>query len=175
MMTEDTPRIGPPRRVVMRLPDTDSGKDLWTGAAQPSEGELDDEAALAENASIDENVPLMPPLGRTPAEVQAEWSEYPILEQVLAEQRRIEAERPLQFTIGELLMLMTMAAIGLAGLRWFPPVWMSLTMGAMTVGFLWATTRYEIRNRAVHVAGWSMLSIYFVSLIAAIARTTSGG
>ena len=67
-MPQSNDHIHPARQVVMRLPDTDPDKDPWSGAA------IESGRNLSDDTPIDENVPLMPPLGKSPAELNAQFA-----------------------------------------------------------------------------------------------------
>lgn len=162
-------RIEPSRRSVMRLADTDPDKDPWTGAARQTGRNLADEAPL------DENVALLPPLGKTPAQLGAELQrrETENIEALVArqlEQERAQADARPQFSLRQLLLLMTAASIGLAGVRLLPPGLFALAAGGLALLLLWLTTQYEIKQRWVHALGLAALSIYAASFVAAVVK-----
>ncbi|MCA9266929.1 MAG: hypothetical protein KDA41_00585, partial [Planctomycetales bacterium] len=140
----DVKPIDPQMRVVMRLPGDDHGKDPWTGRPQGGERNLTDDT------EIDENVAVRPPVGKTPAEVFAEHSEPPSLDDPLA-----VYEAPAlvpQFSLQEILLLTTMAAVGFGGARALPAAPFACLVGVLAFVFLAVTTAANVRNRWVHVA-----------------------
>ena len=115
----------------MRLPDTDPDKDPWTGAA------IESGRNLADETPIDESVPLMPPLGKTPAEIGAALTDPIKPEDLVDEGSGEESDQQwLQFTLGDMLILMTAVGVALAGPQLLPPGVFALVAGAGTALFL---------------------------------------
>jgi hypothetical protein len=144
----------------MRLPDTDSAKDPWTGAPI-SGGRNFDEAD-----AIDDNVALAPPEGKSQAELleELEGRKYELADEV-----EPAPLRP-QFSLAELLVLMTIAAVGLAGARALPAAPLACLVGIMGFAAMWLIGQWQIRNRWVHLAVWGLLLIYVIAAVAAFFR-----
>ena len=154
----------------MRLPDTDTSKDPWTGAAIESGRNLPDETP------IDENVTLMPPLGKTAAEVGAELADPIRPEDLLDKQPEDEfSVESVQFSLRDMLILMTIAGVGLAALRWLSPAPMAVVAGAVTLVFLWATHDQRLRGTWLRLTGLGLLTIYLIATASAIVRSLWSG
>jgi len=161
------PHINPAMRVVMRLPQTDAAIDLWTGAPIASGRNFDDASA------IDENVALAPPEGKSSAELYDELEgrrKFEVIEQQIAELANQTPPRA-QFTLAEMLIFMTVAALGFAGVRVLPPGPFACVVGAVGFVALWLTGHWQVRSRWAHVIVYSLLAMYVCAVVAAIVRS----
>lgn len=155
-------QINPAMRVVMRLPETDATKDPWTGAPNTRGRNFVDESA------IDENVALAAPEGKSPAEVLDEL-EGPQRFEYVSE----VADAPLkpQFTLAELMILTTVAAVGLAGARVLPAGPFACLVGILGFVAMWLTGHYQIRHRWAQLGVWGLILMYVVVAAFAIIRS----
>ena len=150
----------------MRLPDTDPDKDPWTGAAIESGRNLVDETP------IDESVPLMPPLGKTPAEIGAALAEPIKPEDLVDEDSSDESDQQwLQFSLADVLILMAAVGIALAGPQILPPGVFVLIAGAGTALFLMFARDREISRARFRTIVVGLLTLYVVATVATIVAT----
>ena len=165
-MSENQKRIQPSRQVIMRLPDTDASRDPWSGAAIETGRNLPDEAP------IDEDVNLMPPLGKTAAEVGAELAD-PIRPEDLVDKSHDDefARDWMQFSLRDVMILTTIGAVGLASVRWLPPAPLAVVAGTVTLVFLWITHEQRMHNRATRLIGLGLLTLYLIATAAAIVNS----
>jgi prepilin-type N-terminal cleavage/methylation domain-containing protein len=161
------PHINPAMRVVMRLPATDATKDPWTGAPITSGRNFADESA------IDENVALAPPEGKSPAELYGELEGKRLADEIAQREAELAAVVPPkpQFTLTELLVVTTIAGVGLGGARVLPAGAFACLVGTMAVGALWLSGYWQIRSRWAQVAVWSLVGMYVIAAIVAIVRS----
>jgi hypothetical protein len=157
------PHIRPAQRVVMRTPDTDITKDPWTGAPITSGRNCEDPSL------VDENTRLAPAEGKSSAQLLEEL-EGPRDERALAQQEVEPPARP-QFSLAELLVLTTIAAVGLAGARALPAGPFACLVGVLGFAAMWLTGHWQIRNRWVHLGVWGLVMIYVIAAAAAIWRS----
>ena len=150
----------------MRLPDTDTDKDPWSGAAIDSGRNLPDETP------IDENVSLMPALGKTPAEIGAELTEPLEPEELLEDSADEGSDRDwMQFSIGDVLILMAAAGASLGTVRFLPPAIFALLAGGATVLFLMIARESQISRPRFRTIVLGLITIYLVGIISAIVRS----
>jgi hypothetical protein len=167
--TSRPPQIHPAMRVVMRLPGNNKDVDPWTGAER-SHGPNHDES----DPAFDENVGLMPPLGKTPGEVEAELSPPPRLDNPYVDPYAEPAGGPwYQFSIKELIFLTTLVAVGAAAARVLPPAPLACLVGVITFAVMWFTSAVQVRKRWVHVTCWGLLAMYLVTTMVALVRSWS--
>ena len=158
-------RIHPARQVIMRLPDTDPRRDPWTGVPMAAGRNLDDE-------TIDENVALLPPLGKTPAELNAELSEPIRPEDYLEEEAHEESDRDwVQFTLSDILVLMTAAGVALGGVRFLPGGIFALLGGVAAVLFLVIFSDGQISRPRFRNIAVGLVTFYVVAIVAVIVNT----
>lgn len=149
--SDSSQHIGPPTWVVMRLPGDKRDEARPANAAERSASKLDD---------LDENVVLSPPDGKSRAELNAEFSEPIDLHDPFAEPYVPLAPR---FTISELLLLTTFAAVGMAGVRMLSPAPLAAFVGVIAFFFFWLTSIYQVRGRWFRMAGWALVTIYLIA------------
>ncbi len=152
-------RIGPPTWVVMRLPGDKREGPPPANAAENSASKLPD---------LDENVGLLPPEGKSRAELNAELFEPPDLHDPYADPESSLAPR---FTISDLLLLTTFAAVGMAGVRVLPPAPLAAFIGVITFFFFWLTSIYQVRGRWFRMAGWALATIYLIASAGAMVQS----
>ena len=159
-------QIHPAQRVVMRLPQSDATKDPWTGAPVTSGRNFDDPSL------VDENTPLAPPEGKSPAQLLNELEGPEFYDKIAANMAKLADERPAkpQFSLAELLILTTIAAVGLAGVRVLPAAPLAGLVGILAFVAMWLTGHWQIRHRWVHLAVWGLVMIYAIAAVAAIVR-----
>ena len=166
-MTKERGQIHPARQVVMRLPDTDPNKDPWTGAAIDDPGRN-----LPDDSPIDENVSLLPPLGKTCAEVEAELTEPVRPEDYLPLVDEQESDHNwLQFTLSDILILMTACGVALGGARLLPTGLFALLAGLITLLFLAVVRDQQISRPRFRTIVIGLMTIYLVSTAASIGMT----
>jgi hypothetical protein len=78
-----------------------------------------------------------------------------------------KSERPLQFSLRELLVLLTFAAIGLAIVRWLPAGYFAGASGlvafiALLVGQFWKPKSFVVRALI-----WAVVTVYFFAALGA--------
>lgn len=143
----------------MRLPDTPPDVDLWTRQPESSGRKLEDDAAW------DEDVPLAPPEGKTPAEIEAELGGEREFELPLDEPR---AE--FRFSLAELFFLVTFASIGAAGSRVLPPAGFACLVGVLAFFWMYFAHSAQVRNRWVQMTGLALVVVYVMAAVEAIVR-----
>ena len=160
--------IEPSRQVIMHLPNTDPTKDPWTGAA------IEQGRNLSDDTPIDENVSLMPALGKTPAEMGSELSPPINADDIVIE--REAADQPiLQFSMWDLVILMTAAAGALGAVRILPPVLFALVAGAVTLVFLFIAHEQPISTTRLRTITIGLVTIYLFAMLGAILQTAWAG
>jgi hypothetical protein len=161
------PHINPAMRVVLRLPTSDQTKDAWTGAPITSGRNFADESA------IDENVALAPPEGKSPAELYDELEGRRAVEEIEKQIAALANQRPPkpQFSVAELFVFMTVAAVGLGCVRVLPAGPFACLVGAIGFVAMWLTGHWQVRSRWVHVVVYSLLVMYVLAVIAAVVRS----
>mgnify|MGYP006908277015 CR=1 FL=1 len=165
-MPETNDRIHPARQVIMRLPDTDPTKDPWSGTPLESGRNLDDDTPL------DENVAVLPPKGKTPAQIEAELTEPVAVDDLEDEDDPAEAERTWrQFTLADILVFMTAVGIALGGVRFVPTGIFALFAGVVTLLFLVLVGDRQISPRRFRNIVVGLVTFYVVATIATIVHT----
>ena len=160
--------IEPSRQVIMRFPDTDPNKDPWSGAAIETGRNFDDDTP------IDENVGLMPPLGKSSAELQSELTPPINPDNIEIEQEDDPDQQWLQFSLRDVLILTTAACISLGAVRLLPPGIFALVAGGATLLFLLIAREQDIsipRFRAITVG---LVTLYLIAMVGAIVQSAWG-
>ena len=127
---------------------------------------------LADETPIDENVLLMPPLGKTPAEIGASLTDPIKPEDLVDENSGEESDQQwLQFTLGDILILMTAVGVALAGPQLLPSGVFALVAGAGTALFLMLVRDRQISPARFRTIVIGLLTIYLVATVATIVTT----
>jgi len=115
---------------------------------------------------------LAPPQGKTVAQLQAEMREPIKLEDVNPSNPFVPREG-VRYSLGEVMLTVTLAAIGLSGIHWLPDGWFVGIFGPLAfLGLLYALIA-QPENRMVRRVLWSVTIIYFGAAAASLAITLS--
>ncbi len=158
--SQQNPRIHPAAHVIMRLPGTDLAKNPWTGEVIESGRNMPDDAPV-------EQAKLLPPFGQTPAEVTAEANEQ-LIAAAGAKPVDDKPREQFQFTVGELMLDLTITCMALAAVQFIPLAPLAAAVGLLTLLFWWYSSYYQ--NRLLQTLGYGMLSVYLIVLVAALAQ-----
>ena len=115
---------------------------------------------------------LLPPEGNSSAQVFAQSKGQDLLAAVRkAGLSPSHAATSPRFSLRELFAVVTVASLGMAFLRWFGPVWCAGLSGQLSLGWLgWhAIWGSESRPRWAYLIGWSLFTVYLLSLAIALA------
>ena len=116
-----------------------------------------DEFVLAETSDQEElALSLAPPEGLSPTERRiATMEPIPLT---------IDEEPKLtQFTLWELMILMTFLSVGLSTIYYLPPSDVAGVLGLLALVGQGLLMRFPPDNRHVNLAAWSLLAMYFVA------------
>lgn len=123
------------------------------------------DVVLAESAELDDTVPaLAPPEGLSPTERRA-ISLAPIPLTI-----EDDAQKLSQFTLWELMILMTFLSIGLSTLYYLPPQQVAGVLGLLALIGQGLLMRFPPENRHINLAAWCMLGMYFVAVVVALCQ-----
>jgi hypothetical protein len=111
---------------------------------------------------------IAPPEGMSAAEIRAAiaWSELPAAD--LADERRgafESAKEATRFSLGEMLAVVTIVSLGMAGVHWLPPPVFAGIVGFAMFGWLIWLSLWSIEARAANLIWWSLLVLYLLSLV----------
>jgi hypothetical protein len=111
---------------------------------------------------------IAPPEGKSAAEIRAEIaaSELPAVE--LAEKWRAAFEsttEPTRFSLGEMLAVVTIVSLAMAGVRWLPPPLFAGIVGFAMFGWLIWLSLWSIEARVAKLIWWSLLVAYLLALV----------
>src|SRR5436305_5781577 len=111
------------------------------------------------------DVKLHPPDGPTAAEVWTAGQSETLLAAVRKARQADRASRP-RFSLRELFAVVTVTSVGMAILRVLGPIWCAGISGQLSLAWLaWhAIWGSESRSRWAYLLGWSLFSVYLLSL-----------
>jgi hypothetical protein len=79
-----------------------------------------------------------------------------------------------QFSLTELLLVVTFGAIGLAGAQWLPPGWFAGGAGILALVTILLLTIAAPESRALRLAWWSLTALYVLAALASVVLTLRG-
>jgi hypothetical protein len=118
---------------------------------------------------VNEDTPLAPTEGKSSAELLHELEDRS--GEVLVPLPAVEEPPRAQFRLSELMILMTLAAVGLAGARALPAGMFAFVAGALAFASLWLVAQWEIRHRWALLAVWGLATVYLFAAAMAIIRS----
>ncbi|HTN76378.1 MAG TPA: hypothetical protein VL096_14065 [Pirellulaceae bacterium] len=171
--TTTTQPLPPPEPVVLaEITDTSRGDESYHPAANPqavqsTPGPLfQDEFMLASSVENDRTaeLALAPPDGLSPVERRIlTLPPVPLSEEV--------SDRPLsQFTLWELLILMTFLSVGCSIVYYLPINQVAGVLGLLALVGQGLLMRYPPDNRHIRLTGWLLLGMYVVAAVTAFVQ-----
>ena len=116
--------------------------------------------------SIDDQVELAPPDGLSPAQREAAWSDP-----IEAAQQEVTVDDSWRLSLGELFIVITFGALGLAGPRYLPPAVFAGAAGIVTLISIVMLTVYASESRLLRLAWWTLPVLYLCASAAALLKS----
>ena len=122
-------------------------------------------------AEMDSEPKLLPPEGNSAAQVFARSEGQTLLAAVRKAGLSSSHVADARYSLRELFAVVTVASLGMALLRWIGPIWCAGLSGQLSLGWLaWhAIWGSESRSRWAYLIGWSLFTVYLLSLAIALA------
>ena len=84
------------------------------------------------------------------------------------------AAEPTRFSLGEMLAVVTIVSVGMAGVRWLsPPIYAGI-VGFVMFGWLIGLSLWNVEARLAKLIWWSLLTVYLLSLILSFVTVFNG-
>jgi hypothetical protein len=120
---------------------------------------------------------IAPPEGKSFAEIRAgiEATVMPPAGSACERQVGIASSaEATRFSLGEMLAVVTIVSIGMAGVRWLPPPVYAGIVGFVMFGLLIALSLWNVEARLAKLIWWSLLMVYLLSLILSFVTVFNG-
>jgi hypothetical protein len=118
------------------------------------------------------------PEGKSFAQIRAEFEAMtlpatrPTPDEIAVAAAAAEATR---FSLGEMLAVMTIVSVAMAGVRWLPPPVYAGIVGFAMFGWLIAMSLLNVESRLAKLIWWSLLTVYLLTLILSLVTVIQGG
>ena len=121
---------------------------------------------------------IAPPEGKSYAEIRAEIEATVMPPAGSACERQAgiasAAAEATRFSLGEMLAVVTIASVGMAGVRWLPPPLYAGIVGFAMFGWLIGLSLWNVEARLAKLIWWSLLTVYLLSLILSFLTVFNG-
>jgi Flp pilus assembly protein TadB len=111
---------------------------------------------------------IAPAEGKSAAEIRAEIAASELPAADLADKWRVayeSAQDPPRFSLGEMLAVVTIVSLAMAGVHWLPPPVFAGIVGFAMFGWLIWLSLWNIEARAAKLIWWSLLVVYLLALV----------
>ena len=120
---------------------------------------------------------IAPPEGKSYAEIRAEIEATVMPPAGSACERQaviVSSAEAMRFSLGEMLAVVTIVSVGMAGVRWLPPPIYTGIVGFVMFGLLIVLSFWNVEARLAKLIWWSLLTVYLLSLILSFVTVFNG-